>query len=186
MKAEDFFNTVRNAIHPDYICTPNAGRLLHEEDHHDGSKSKFCVIPSSRMAAFSLDKKGKNPFQIIAQGLNSRNDLTVICLSQTGKPMVFVFEYKNSSNPGNAQHQIECGKAFCEYLFKLISLNSNEKANPDYFGVAVYHPKSPQKGLTRPKFMQVGRHGLWRAEWSISVDLPLTELIRAAEHALSN
>ncbi|MDP2831960.1 MAG: hypothetical protein Q8Q28_01415 [Pseudomonadota bacterium] len=183
MRAEDFFNTVRSAIRPDYLCTPHAGKLLHEEQHRDGTSSTFCVIPSGRMVALSLDKKGKDPFPILAPGLNSRNDLTIICLGQSGKPLVFVIECKNSANPGDAQHQMECGKAFCEYLFKLILFQHGTKVSPDYFGVAVYLPKSPPKGLTRPKFIQVGLHSLMRAEWHLAVDLPLSELIRAAEGA---
>lgn len=181
MTSEEFFNTVRDAINPDFHCQAHGGKLEHIEQHHDGSTSSFCLKPSGKMVAFSLDKKGKDPFPILAPGLNSRNDLTVVCLGSDGTALVFVIECKNSGNPGNAQHQIECGIAFCEYLFKVMLFTHGAKVAPRYFGVAAYRPATPLKGTTRPKFVDQGKHGVLRAEWPIAVALPLAELIRAAE-----
>lgn len=182
LSAAEFFNGVRDAIHPDFHAPAAAGIVAHEECHHDGSASVFKLRASAQHVAFSLDRPGKNPFLIIKSGLNARNDLTVVCLSAKGIPLVFVIECKNTGNPGKAQHQIECGMAFCDYLFKLLRFGHGICVAPRYFGVAAYRPKTPPKGTTRPKFVHQGNHGgLWRTDWSINVELPLTELIRAAE-----
>jgi len=133
------------------------------------------------MVAFSLDKRGKEPFGILAPGLDSKNDLTLVCLDANKRPLVFVIECKNSGSIGNAQHQIECGIAFCKYLFQLIVFVHDIKMTPRFFGVAVYRPKFPPKGTTRPQFVTVGQNGILRATWHLDVELPLTELIRAAE-----
>lgn len=135
------------------------------------------------MVAFSLDTRNRNPFPILAPGLNARNDLTVVCLAQDGTPLIFVIECKSSGRPGDAQHQIECGIEFCKYLFELIVFCHGIKLEPRYFGVAAYRPANPPKGTTRPSFVRQGKHGLLRAEWSIDVELPLSELIRAAKAA---
>lgn len=180
MTSNDFFNTVRDAIQTDFLCVAHAGLLEHNETHHDGSRSRFRLKASAPHVAFSLDKPSLNPFMVLAPGLNSRNDLTVLCLGADGVPLVFVIECKNSPSPGDAQHQIGCGIAFCEYLFKLVRFRHGIQVEPRYFGVAAYRPKSPPKGLTRPKFVRQGSHGgLMRADWSVNVDLPWTELVRA-------
>ena len=183
MTSEEFFNTVRDAIQADFRCVAHAGHLEHNEIHHDGSTSQFRLKASVPHVAFSLDKSGLDPFKVLAPGLNSRNDLTVVCLSADGVPLVFVMECKNSINPGHAQHQIGCGIAFCEYLFQILRLRDGLKYNAKYFGVAAYRPKSPPKGETRPKFVRQGNHaGLLRADWLVDVVLPLSELVRATEN----
>jgi len=182
MTPDEFFNTVRDAIHSDFHCVAHAGHLEHKETHHDGSTSQFRLKASVRHVAFSLDKHGLNPFMVLAPGLNSRNDLTVVCLGADGVPVVFVIECKNSPSPGDAQHQIGCGMAFCEYLFQLVRLRHGIQVKARYFGVAAYRPKSSPKGLTRPKFVRQGNHGgLLRADWFVDVVLPLTELVRATQ-----
>lgn len=181
MEDEDFFNTVRDAIHEDFHCNPSSGKLEHVEHHHDGSTSQFSLIPSAKMVAFSLDKKGKNPFGILAPGLDAKNDLTIVCLGTKGQVLVFVIECKNAKDQRKAQHQIEAGIAFCEYLFKIILFNHGKTIVPRCFGVVVFRPKFAPKGTTRPKFVKQGEHGVHRAEWHIDVALPLKELILAAE-----
>lgn len=184
MTPDEFFNTVRDAIESRFHCTAQAGFLAHQETHHDGTSSRFRLNASARHVAFSLDKPQMNPFEVLAPGLNSRNDLTVCCLGPNGIPLIFVIECKNSPSPGGAQHQIGCGIAFCKYLFQLVRFRHGMQVEPKYFGVAVYRTKSPAKGLTRPspvKFIQQGNHdGFMRADCSTDVDLPLTALIRAA------
>lgn len=183
MTQDEFFNTVRDAIEFRFHCAAHAGFLEHQETHKDGITSRFRLKASAPHVAFSLDKLRMNPFEVLAPGLNSRNDLTVCCLSPNGVPLVFVIECKNSLSPGEAQHQIGCGIAFCKYLFQLIRFQHGIQVEPRYFGVAVYRTKSPAKGLTRPspvKFVMQGKHGgLMRADCSTEVVLPLTELIRA-------
>lgn len=183
MTQDEFFNTVRDAIDPKFHCAAQAGFLEHEETHHDGSSSRFRLNASAPHVAFSLDKPRMNPFEVLAPGLNSRNDLTVCCLTPKGIPLIFVIECKNSPSPGDAQHQIGCGIAFCKYLFELVRFRHGVQAEPKYFGVAVYRTRSPIKGLTRPspvKFINQGNHGgLMRADCTSDVVLPLTALIRA-------
>jgi hypothetical protein len=185
MTPDDFFNAVRDAIDPKFHCTAHAGFLEHQETHHDGTTSRFRLKASASHVAFSLDKPALNPFMVLAPGMNSRNDLTVCCLASNGTPLVFVIECKNSPSPGDAQHQISCGIAFCKYLFELIRSRHRVQIEPKYFGVAVYRTKSPSKGLTRPgsiKFVRQGNHGgLMRADYSVELVLPLTELLRATE-----
>ncbi len=181
MTAEEFFNALESAIHPDFICRAHGGYLEHEETHHDGTVSRFRLKPSVKHLAFSLDKRGKDPFPIVAAGFNARNDLTVICLKSDGTPLLFAIECKASESPGNAQHQIECGIAFGEYLFKLIRFQHGLRLKPHCFGVAAYRPKSAQKGTTRPSFVRQGKGNVLRAEWHIDVDLPVSELVRAVE-----
>lgn len=180
MTPNEFFNTVRDSLEPRFHCTAHSGLITHTELHANGIKSHFELKASARHIAFSLDKPGLNPFDILAPGLNSRNDLTVCCLSPKGIPLVFVIECKNSVRPGDAQHQISCGMEFCKYLFSLLRFKHGIRVEPKYFGVAAYRPKSPPKGLTRPRFIrQGGNDGLMRAEWLVDVVLPLSELIRA-------
>ncbi len=181
MTPEEFFNLVRDSIHSDFHCQKHGGLVTHNEVHHDGTTSKFSLRLSCKAEAFSLDKPGKDPFPIVVPGMNSRNDLTVVCLDSKGQPLVFVVECKNSGSPNNAQHQIECGMAFCEYLFKLLSVCHGKHIVPKLFGVAAYNPKSPPKGTTRPRFVSQGKLGILRAEWSIALELPLRELVQAAE-----
>ncbi len=181
MTAEEFFNALESAIHPDFICRAHGGYLEHEEIHRDGSISRFRLKPSAKQFAFSLDKRGKDPFPIVAAGFNARNDLTVICLQSDGTPLLFVIECKGSLRPRDAQHQIDCGIAFGEYLFKLVRFQHGLRLTPRCFGVAAYRPKSPPKGLTRPSFIRQGHGSNWRAEWHIDVDLPVSELVRAVE-----
>lgn len=185
MTHDEFFNTVRDAIDPKFHCAAQASFLVHQETHHDGSSSRFRLNASAPHVAFSLDKHRLNPFEVLAPGLNSRNDLTVCCLDPNGTPLVFVIECKNSPSPGDAQHQIGCGIAFCKYLFQLIRFRHGLQVEPRYFGVAVYRTRNPAKGLTRPspiKFIQQGKDGgFLRADCSTDVDLPLTALIRATQ-----
>lgn len=181
MTVEEFFNLVCDSIHSDFHCRAHSGLVIHNEVHHDGTTSKFCLRMSHKAVAFSLDKPGKDPFPIVVPGMNSRNDLTVVCLDSQGQPLVFVVECKNSGSPNNAQYQIECGMAFCDYLFKLIRICRREHIVPKLFGVAAYNPKSPPKGTTRPSFISQGKLGILRAEWSIASVLPLRELVQAAE-----
>lgn len=181
MTDEGFFNTLESAIHPDFICRAHGGYLEHEEEHHDGTVSRFRLKPSVKLVAFSLDKRGKNPFPVVAAGLNARNDLTIICLGSDGVPLLFAIECKASESPGQAQHQIECGIAFGEYLFELIRFSHGLSLRPRCFGVAAYRPKNPPKGTTRPSFIKQGRGKVLRADWSIDVDLPVAELIRSVE-----
>lgn len=182
MKTDDFFNCVRTAINDQFHCPVQGPSLTHKEIHHDGSESEFSIRASCKMVAFSLDKRGLNPFPILntsEAGLSAKNDLTIIC-ENSGQVYVFVIEYKNSFNPGKAQHQIECGAAFCEYLFKLIRYSYGANVTPRILGVAAYRP---QKGKTTPriKFCEQGQHGIWRADWLIEGTLPLSELVRAAQ-----
>lgn len=179
MKADEFFNTVREALHPDFLCQPQSGFIEHVEVHHDNSTSKFRLKHTAKTVAFSLDKNGKNPFPILNAGLDKRNDLTLICLGSDGIPLVFVIECKNSVRPGEAQIQIEAGVAFCEYFFKILLFAHGMKLKPRFFGVAVYRPKQPPKGQTRPTFVHQGNHNILRADWHVDVDLPVSELIRA-------
>jgi len=181
MTDDEFFKTVESAIHPDFVCRAHGGYLVHEEKHHDGSTSRFRLKPSAKMVAFSLDKRGKNPFQILAPGLDARNDLTVICLGAGGVPLLFAIECKGVESTGRAQHQIECGIAFGEYLFHLIRFPHGQRRKPRCFGVAAFRPKSPPKGTTRPNFVRQGKGDVLRANWHIDVDLPVSELIRATE-----
>lgn len=181
MTDDEFFNAVERAIHPDFVCRAHGGYLVHEEIHHDGSTSRFRLKPSAKMVAFSLDTRGRNPFPVVAAGMNARNDLTVICLGADASPLLFAIECKASESPGHAQYQIECGIAFGEYLFKLIRFSHGHALKPRCFGVAAYRPKSPLKGTTRPSFIKQGKGNMLRADWSIDVDLPISELIRAAE-----
>lgn len=182
MKADAFFNTVRDALHKDFLCQQQGSFLEHVEVHHDNSTSKFRLKCGAKMVAFSLDKKAKNPFPILNAGFNKRNDLTLICLTSDGKPLVFVIECKNSERPGDAQIQIEAGIAFCEYLFKILLFTHGLKLVPRFFGVAVFRPRQPPKGQTRPTFVRQGNHNILRAEWHVDVDLPVSELIRAVEN----
>jgi hypothetical protein len=182
MKPEEFFNCVRAAIDERFHCPAQGAFLTHTETHHDGRESSFSIRASCKMIAFSLDKRGLNPFPILntsEAGLSAKNDLTVICESG-GHIYVFVIEYKNAGNPGKAQHQIECGAAFCEYLFTLLRYCYDVNITPRILGVAAYRP---QKGKTTPriKFSAQGQHGLLRANWLIENPLPLSELVRAAE-----
>lgn len=181
MTPEVFFNTVRDAIAQDFLRTAHSGVLEHQEHHHDGSISTFRLIPSARHVAFTLDPTSKqNPFPILAPGLNARNDLTIVCLDSHGRPLIFIVECKNSSSAGNAQHQIECGMAFCKYLFSLLRFGHGQIVEPRLFGVVAYRPKSLPKGRTRPCFIEQGQNSILRADWAVDVDLPLSELIRAA------
>ena len=187
MKPEEFFNHVRTAIDEQFHCAVHGGQLTHKEVHHDDSESEFSIRASCKMVAFSLDKRGLNPFPILntsEKGLSAKNDLTIICESG-GQVYVFVIEYKNSSKPGKAQHQIECGAAFCEYLFKLLQYchGVTIARPPRILGVAAYRP---QKGKTTPriKFSAQGQHGILRADWLIEDTLRLSELVRAAEQCL--
>lgn len=183
--AAEFFNRMESAIHADFLCRPQAGLLTHEELHADGSTSSFSIKPSCKMLAFSIDKRRQNPFPVLnpaINGLSAKNDLTIICENK-GRVYVFVLEYKNATNPGRAQHQIECGIAFCEYLFKLLNICHGSGVVPHFFGVAAYRP---QKGRTTPriKFAKTGLRGVLRADWLIENPLPLSVLVRAAEEAL--
>lgn len=184
MKPDEFFNHLRAAIAADFHCQPHAGLLTHDEVHSDGKESSFSIRATCKLLAFSLDKRGLNPFPVLnpaTAGLTAKNDLTIICESK-GQVYVFIIEYKNAPNPGKAQHQIECGMAFCEYLFKLIGYCHAINVKPHFFGVAAYRP---QKGKTIPriKFTRQGHHQIWRADWLIESTLPLSELVRAAECA---
>ncbi|MBL8473921.1 MAG: hypothetical protein KF778_06610 [Rhodocyclaceae bacterium] len=181
MTDEEFFNIVERAIHPDFLCRAHGGYLVHAESHHDGSTSRFRLKASAKMVAFSLDKRGENPFPVVAAGMNARNDLTVICRGTDASPLLFAIECKASENPRRAQYQIECGIAFGEYLFKLIRFSHGHALTPRCFGVAAYRPKSPPKGTTRPSFFKQGKGNTLRANWPIDVDLPISELIRAAQ-----
>ncbi len=187
MKPDDFFNAVREAIHVDFHRTAHNGLLTHHEQHDADTASEFSIRPTCKMVAFSLDVRGANPFPVFnasVAGLTAKNDLTIICENK-GKVYVFVIEYKNSANPGNAQHQIECGMAFAEYLFKLLRYCQGLKIEPHIFGVAAYRPRRPAKGQTNPqiRFSRQGLHDILRAEWIIddAFPLPLSELVRAAE-----
>jgi hypothetical protein len=187
MKSDDFFNIVGSAIASGFRKTAHAGKLVHEETHRDKSVSYFSVNASAQHVAFSLDVRGLEPLAILnpsMRGLTARNDLTIVCLSEEGVPLVFIIECKNAESPGKAQEQIECGQAFCEYLFKLLQIQDSRIPKPRYFGVAVYRPKSPPKGITGPagmKFKPTGKAGLPRADWHIDTCLPLNDLIRATE-----
>ncbi len=186
MDSAEFLNQVESAIHANFLCRPQSGLLTHEELHSDGSTSSFSIKPSCKMVAFSIDQRGQNPFPVLnleIKGLSAKNDLTIICENK-GKVYVFVLEYKNSANPGRAQHQIECGIAFCEYLFKLLRVCYGVGVVPHFFGVAAYRP---QKGKTNPriKFAKTGLNGVLRADWLIENVLPLSELVRAAEQSLA-
>lgn len=185
MKVDDFLNCVRDSLHPKFLCHANivaGGVVEHREDHGNGKESVFQLKLSRKGLVFSLDQQGHNPFEIIAPGINNRNDLTVVCFGDKSTPLVFVIECKNSGSPGKAQRQIECGVAFVEYLFKLIKIQHGTGIHPEIFGVAAYRPASPPKGTTRPKFVVTGTNGLLRADWSIAVVLPLSELIKAVGH----
>jgi hypothetical protein len=181
MTDDNFFNAIRQVLNSSYLCSAEGGILKHRETHHDGSSSEFRLKVSAKMLAFSLDKAGRNPFDILAPGSNLRNDLTVVCRGKDQQPLVFVFECKNSSNTLNAQKQIEHGTAFCEYLFKLLHVNHGLHFQPRCMGVLAYRPKHPPKGTTRPQFGPVGLHGGLRADWRHDIELPLRELMRAAE-----
>lgn len=186
MKEDDFLNCVRESLHPDFLCHANivaGGVVEHREDHGSGKESIFRLRLSRKGLVFSLDKQGRNPFEIIAPGMNNRNDLTVLCFGDKSTPLVFVIECKNSGSPLTAQKQIDCGVAFVEYLFKLVKIQHGTGIHPKVYGVAAYRPASPPKGTTRPKFVKTGKSGLMRANWSIAVELPLLELVRAAGHA---
>jgi hypothetical protein len=181
MTDDEFFNPIRDVLNPHYLCVADAGVLKHRETHHDGSTSEFRLIPSSKMLAFTLDKAGRNPFDILASGCDLRNDLTIVCRGQNDRPLVFVIECKRSGSPLHAQRQIEHGVAFCEYLLKLVHVGHGTRLNPRFMGVVAYRPKQPAKGTTRPQFKPVGRHDLLRAEWHYDTALPLRELVNAAE-----
>lgn len=184
MKRQDFFNLINEAIAPDFRKPAEAGYIVHEETHHDGRTSRFRLKASAPFVAFSMDVRGKEPLAILNAGeMRTRNDLTVICLDEQGYPLVFVLEHKNSPNIGDAQFQIECGQAFCEYLFRLLELREQRLPKPRFFGIAVYRLRHPPKGTTRPSFVPIGNMGLKRAYWDMDIDLPLTELIRAAEQS---
>ena len=187
MTDDEFFNAIRDAISPAYRCEPFSGKLEHVEKHEGGRTSVFCLRPSQKMVAFSLDKPGKTAFEVLGRGLDSKNDLTVICRGSSGHALVFVIECKNSRQTLGAQGQIECGIAFCEYLFKLLLSRCRFKVEARFLGVLVNDTRTPTKGTTRPSRMVFTRQGLysvWRAQWPISVPLPMTELIRAAEEAV--
>ncbi len=182
MKTDDFFQSVRDTIDAKFHCVALAGKLTHRETHAHGAVSEFVVIASAKHVAFSLDMPSCNPFEILSAGFNTRNDLTVCCLSESGEPLVFVIECKNSKSTGNAQDQIDCGVAFCDYFFRIFEIKQNQKIKPKFFGVVVYQTKTPAKGTTRPRpleFAQVGKHGVMRADWHMNTALPLTALIRA-------
>lgn len=180
MRADEFFNVVRDAVCNDFHCLYGAGGVLeHRECHADGAVSVFRVRMSRKAVAFSLDKPGKDPFSVIPAGMNNRNDLTIVCLAKDGTPVVFVVECKNSGSPLTAQRQIECGMAFSEYLFKIIGIHRKVNLKPRIYGVVAYLPKSPPKGTTRPQFVEQGLRGILRAEWQLNVELPLNELVRA-------
>lgn len=183
MNANDFFQSVRDTIDTKFHCISGIdGNFTHREIHANGVTSEFVVKVSRKAVLFSLDKPGCQPFAVLSAGYNTRNDLTVCCLSESGEPLVFVIECKNSKSTGNAQHQIDCGVAFCEYLFRIFEIKQNQKIEPQFFGVVVYQTKTPAKGTTRPKpleFAKVGKHGVMRAEWHMHTVLPLTTLIRA-------
>lgn len=184
MKTDDFFQSVRNTIDTKFHCVSGlGGQLVHRETHDKGVVSEFVVKASVKHVAFSLDTPNCNPFAILSAGYNTRNDLTVCCLSESGDPLVFVIECKNSKSPGNAQNQIDCGVAFCQYFFRVFEIKHNLNIHPRFLGVVVYQTKTPAKGTTRPKpleFAKVGKHDVLRAEWNINTVLPLTALIRAA------
>jgi hypothetical protein len=183
MKPDDFFNAVRSVIDSKFYCVSGiGGKLTHRETHKHGVTSEFVVNASVKNVAFSLDKQGHNPFEILSAGYNTRNDLTICCLSAAGVPLVFVIECKNSTSSGNAQNQIECGIAFCEYLFRIVEIKHNLITSPKFFGVLAYKPKTPAKGFTKPQspiFAKVGKLGVMRADWHIGAPLPLTALARA-------
>jgi hypothetical protein len=181
MTDDEFFNTIRDVFNPQYLCTAEGGVLKHKETHHDGSTSEFRLKTSAKLLAFSLDKPGRNPFDILAAGRNLRNDLTVVCRGRNAQPLVFVFECKRSGSPLNAQRQLEHGMAFCEYLFELVRVTHGTRFRPQCMGVVAYRPKHPPKGTTRPSFFKVDQHGMFRADWHYDVELPLRELVRAAE-----
>lgn len=177
--SDELFNAIRDCIGNAFRRIAHSGVLEHVENHHDGTKSKFCLRASAKHVAFTLDVHGLDPFPVVAPGINARNDMTVVCLSPGGVPLVFVIECKNSNNPGQAQHQIECGIAFCKYVFELLSINRDVSVTPMYFGVAAYRPRLSPKGTTRPKFVAQGSGGILRADWLVDVELPLAELVRA-------
>ncbi len=184
MKTHDFFNLVNDAIAPDFRKAANAGYIVHEEIEDNGSiSSSFTLKASAPFVAFSMDVRGKKPVAILKSGkICSVNDLTFICLDSKGYPLVFIFEHKDSFDIRNAQLQIECGQAFCEYLFRLLELQYPRiPKSPRFFGIAVYRLKYPPKGTTRPNFVPIGVRGLNRAYWDMNIVLPLTELIRATE-----
>lgn len=182
MKPDEFFNLVNSAIAPDFRKPAEAGYIIHQETHHNGRESSFSLKASAPFVAFSMDVRGKEPLGIINSGrLCARNDLTVICLDEKGIPLVFLFEHKNSTQIGDAQFQLECGQAFCEYLFRLLQLQEPRIPKPRFFAIAVYRLRQPPKGTTRPQFSSSGN--LTRAYWDMGIPLPLTELIRAAQKA---
>jgi len=187
MTTEDFFNLIRDAIAPDFRKVAESGYIEHQEIHHDGPTSGFRLNPSAPHVAFSMDVRGKEPVAILNKGkFRCRNDLIVICLDESGSPLVFLFEHKNSEDIGDAQFQLDSGQAFCEYLFHLLKLQDQRLPDPRYFGIAVYRPKSISIGTTKPKevsFKPTGKHQLLRAGWHMDVTLPLTALISAAEKA---
>lgn len=185
MKEDDLLNCIRDSLNPNFLCHANivaGGVVEHREDHGKGKESIFRLKLSRKGLVFSLDQRGKNPFEIIAPGMNNRNDLTVFCFGKDSIPLIFVIECKNSGSPGTAQKQIECGIAFVDYLFKLIKIQHGTGVSPKIYGVAAYRPPSPPKGTTRPKFVETGNNGILRADWSIAVELPLSALVKAAGH----
>ncbi|WP_180880408.1 hypothetical protein [Stenotrophomonas maltophilia] len=179
VSATTFFDAVAQSICSDFIVKSDRGKITHYEEHHDNTKSKFEISSNAKHVAFSLDVKGEEPFAILGPGFNTRNDFTVVCLSEEGRPLVFVVECKNSESPGDAQAQISRGIHFVEYLFDIINSVKKWQLDPRIFGVAAYRPRFPPKGTTRPKFVEVGAAKILRAEWHVGVVLPLSELIRA-------
>ena len=95
MKTDEFFNEVRAAIDEQFHCVAQGGVLVHQEQHHDGTESSFSIRASCKLVAFSLDKRGLNPFPILSTSvkkLTAKNDLTIICESR-GQVYVFVSNY---------------------------------------------------------------------------------------------
>ncbi len=157
----------------------------------DKGVAKCAISPEFGVEVQSMDdainrlnKSNSAIYYALGEKLHSMVESAEIRTDNGGQVYVFVIEYKNSTKPSKAQHQIECGAAFCEYLFKLLRYCYGINITPRILGVAAYRPAyRPQKGNTSPQiaFSVQGQHGILRADWLIQSPLPLSVLVAAAK-----
>lgn len=184
MNQAEFANLIRGAIDGAHLVTAKGTKLTHIEE---GALTELEVnVGAVQHVAFSLDVPKRTPFGIFnaaTSGATSRNDLTVVCWRDGDSPVVFVIEVKDSKKTLGGHKQLEAGAAFVEYLFKILKqLDPRCPTQPVVRAILAYHLPRPMQGYTnlkkfRPSFRKEGT--LLRADWKLTVPLPLAQFVAA-------
>lgn len=138
-------------IEKDYLLK-KTGNMFEILESAKNSTNRALKIGGCKGVGFSLDSDGRHPWKFIVngplEGIVSVCD-GIIILNYNNKNYIIVLDLKSKKAGSKAFKQIKSGVLLCEWLCKLMILNSHVTESFEFIGVICKSRGSVRKQTTR-------------------------------------